>query len=128
MKGVRTLLVAIGLAVMVTSSPATAVGVRAADAFVDGFVDLPLMPGLAQIDDATVAFDTTAGRIVVAFLRGEVDEAAVLAFYGGALPELGWHAVEGPLFHREGETLSLDFVADGSETVVRISLSPGRRR
>ena len=84
------------------------------------------MPGLSQIEDATVAFDTTGGRIVVAFLRGAVEESAVLAFYDGSLPELGWRAADGPQFHREGETLTLDFIADGQQTVVRISLSPGR--
>src|SRR3546814_17070094 len=52
--------------------------VRASD-YVDGFEDLPLMPGLANVPAASVSFDAAMGRIVVAFAEGRVGMPAVRA-------------------------------------------------
>jgi hypothetical protein len=110
-----------------------ATGATAADRFVDGIEDLPLMPGLENVSAASVAFDTGTGRIVVAFAdeerAGGTEFSAVVDFYRATLPQLGWTA--GALserlarWTREGEELVLEAVAVGPELVVRFSLSPG---
>jgi hypothetical protein len=100
------------------SAPATAV-------FLEGVEDLPLMPGLSQLDNAGVAFDAAAGRIVVLWAVGSVTQAAVVEFYDATLPELGWAATGQHRFRREDEDLQLDFFGDGRLSV-RFTLSPAR--
>ena len=62
----------------------------ASDVFVEGFTDLPLMPGLEQIPDASLAFDSASGRIIVAFARGPLPIAGIQSFYAETLGQLGW--------------------------------------
>lgn len=111
----------------------SATGGQAAERFVDGIEDLPLMSGMENVPAASVAFDSGTGRIVVAFAEqakaGAMDFSAVVGFYASTLPQLGWTA--GALsekmarWTREGEELSLEAVAVGPKLVVRFSLSPG---
>lgn len=96
----------------------------AADGFVEGFADLPLMPALTQIPDASLAFDATSGRIIVAFARGPLSADQIRSFYAETLVQLGWTGAGEDSFQREGERLTLDFTPDGEETLVRYSLLP----
>lgn len=96
----------------------------AADVFVEGFADLPLMPGLEQIPDASLAFDSASGRIIVAFARGPLPIAGIESFYAETLGQLGWTGADGNTYQREGESLTLDFTPDGEDTLVRYSLLP----
>ena len=103
------------------------VGPRAQEgtgAFLGGVEDLPLMAGLTEVADARVVFDKPAGRIVEAFAVGEVDAAAVRAFYATVLPQLGWAQVAGQIFQREDEILKIDIDAEGASVTVRFSISP----
>ena len=86
--------------------------------------DLPLMPGLAEVEGAGVVFDKPDGRIVEAYAQGEIAREAVLAFYRKTLPQLGWRAVGATTFRREDETLSLDFLDGGGALIVRFTLVP----
>lgn len=95
-----------------------------ADAFVDGFEDLPLMPGLANVPAASVSFDAAMGRIVVAFAEGQVGMPAVRAFYAATLPQLGWTPGGAGRWQREGEVLTIDTVVEGDGLVVRFELAP----
>ena len=59
------------LVTVLASALAAACGVDAGAqdariAFVSGIEDLPLMPGLEEVDETTMVFDTPAGRIVEA--------------------------------------------------------------
>ncbi len=92
--------------------------------FVTGFADLPLMPGMTEVPGAVMAFDATSGRIVVAFVRGRVSGKAINAFYAGTLTQLGWRRQSDGMFLREGERLTLDFLPDGTDMIVRFSLTP----
>lgn len=97
--------------------------------FLEAIEDLPLMPGLAELTDRGLAFDKPGGRIVEAYAQGAVTAAAVRAFYGATLPQLGWQALSRESFLREGEQLDvtvLSEAADGSGggTLVRITLRP----
>jgi hypothetical protein len=104
----------------------------AADAFVSGINDLPLMPGLRALPGEGTVFDAPAGRVVEAWADGAVAREAVLSFYAATLPQLGWSAAGPDLFRREGESLRLEFPAAGPRgdratgtLLVRFYLSPG---
>jgi hypothetical protein len=92
--------------------------------FVAGTEDLPLMPGLAQLDTDSVVFDKPEGRIVEAKARGKLSLAAVRDFYGATLPQLGWHATGGNAWRREGEMLHLVIEGRDGDLTVGFTLSP----
>jgi hypothetical protein len=96
----------------------------AAGRFITGFDDLPLMPGMTEIPDTDVSFDTTAGRIVIAFVRTPADRENIMAFYQTTLAQLGWREHSEAAFLREEEVLSFDYLSDGPDTIVRFSLLP----
>jgi hypothetical protein len=119
----RPLILAIFLAIAPAGAPAGEGGI----AFVGGIEDLPLMPGLGEVADTGMAFDTPAGRIVEAFARGPVSRAQVMSFYGATLPQLGWSPVGATRFRREGETLELHFPPSpgaAGHLTVRFALTP----
>ncbi|HJS31206.1 MAG TPA: hypothetical protein VJ924_04370 [Alphaproteobacteria bacterium] len=107
--------------------------VLAANGFVAGIDDLPLMPGLTAMPESGVAFDSPAGRIIEAYAAGITTRAAVSDFYRRTLPQLGWQPTGDNAFRREGERLRLDFPervpagasAGRGRVVVRFFLSPG---
>jgi hypothetical protein len=97
----------------------------AAQGFVDGIDDLPLMPGLAQTAEPSV-FDAPQGRVVETQAEGRVPQAAIVAFYARTLPQLGWRSATPTRFVREGEKLVLEFPPPGAAgaTIVRFFLTP----
>lgn len=104
-------------------------GTDPAEAFVAGFEDLPLMPGLRQLDDAGMVFDAPSGRVVEAWAQGPVTSAEVVAFYDETLPQLGWRPLGGARYRREGELLQLEITAGagaeaGAPITVRFYLAP----
>ena len=105
-----------------------AAAANAADAFVFGFEDLPLMNALTQVPGASVLFDTPQGRIVQASATGQVDRAAVVAFYRDTLPQMGWTHTDETEFQREGETLRLEFSRNNSTLEVRFLIEPTATR
>ena len=97
---------------------------KAADGFVDGIDDLPLMAGLAVAGEPTI-FDAAQGRVVETLAAGAPSRAAVLDFYAGTLPQLGWRLDGVGRFVREGERLVIEFPpAPSGVTQVRFFLSP----
>lgn len=81
-----------------------------APAFMSGFEDLPLMPGLIQQDDASVSFDTPAGRIIEAYAESpEIGRKKILDFYSQSLPQLGWKKRKAD----KGQTGSVSYLRDG---------------
>ncbi len=115
----RFLLGAAMVAAMLAAGPAAA----AEAGFLDEYQDLPLAPGLAQAPGGLV-FDTPGGRIVEGYAEGRVDRAAVLAFYGDTLPQLGWERTGTAGFRREGELLRLEFSEEGEQLVVHFVVTP----
>ncbi len=96
-------------------------------AYVPGTEDVPLMPGLAADDAASLVFDKPQGRIVEAAARGPVTRHAVMAFYEESLPQLGWHRTGTETqksFERDGERLSLDFDGRDGNLQVAFTLAP----
>jgi hypothetical protein len=97
----------------------------AADAFVPGIDDLPLMPGLVAEADALV-FDKPDGRIVQATARGGLESRAVRDFYDSTLPQLGWRRQSAGRYVREGEALDIAIEGTGGRITVQFTLSPGK--
>ena len=93
-------------------------------AFVGSIQDLPLMPGLTEIEEAGLVFDKPDGRIVEAYARGPVEAQAVRSFYRDTLPQLGWRAVGTGLFVRENEQLELQILPEAPPLTVRFILRP----
>jgi hypothetical protein len=115
-------------------SPVWISAAGAADRFVAGIDDLPLMTGLAPMAGQNVVFDAPSGRVVEAWAQGAVTREAVLSFYGSTLPQLGWTVAAPDLFHRDGETLRVEFpsgaapggaAAASGTLLIRFYLSPG---
>jgi hypothetical protein len=135
---VRRLALPAALAALFLASPGLAgPGLVAASlvqpVFVPGTEDVPLMPGLASDDGASLIFDKPQGRIVEAAARGAVTRRAVMAFYEESLPQLGWRrtapgsakaSAGSKSFERDGERLSLDFDGRDGNLQVAFTLAP----
>ena len=113
------LVVGCGVVVWLVTAPA-----QAADRFVSVITDLPLMPALVETPGSSIVFAKPAGRIVAVSASGEVAKAAVLAYYGRALPQLGWRAGPDESWDREGERLQLGFRKSAGRLIVQFSLAP----
>ena len=118
------LLAASLLAALILAGVGTAPTRGQVQSYIAEVEDLPLMPGLAEVEGAGVIFDKPDGRIVEAYAQGEVGREAVLAFYRQTLPQLGWRATGAATFRREREALSLDFLDGGGALIVRFTLVP----
>ncbi|CAA7611828.1 hypothetical protein [Magnetospirillum sp. UT-4] len=118
MRRCRIILGALALLPVLVFGPARAQG------FLAALEDLPLAPGLAEIEGVGVAFDTPQGRIVEAYAKGPVQAAEVLSFYGATLPQLGWSRVSDAEYRRDTEILRLEARPDGRLLVVHYSISP----
>lgn len=95
-----------------------------AEVFLAGFEDVPVMPGIAVVSGAGVAFDTPAGRLVEAYAAGPVTRDAVRRYYRAALPQLGWTRTGALAFRREGEQLTLELLGEAGAVTVRFELGP----
>lgn len=99
-----------------------------ADGYLAALEDVPLMPGLEEVADAGLEFEAATGRIVEAVAIGAkrpgLDRGAVLAFYGSALPQLGWRPVTALSFVRESEVLELTVEEVPGRVTVRFGLKP----
>lgn len=93
--------------------------------FVPGVDDLPLMPGLEAVAEASTSFETPSGRIIGAEARGKgVSEAEVRRFYAGTLPSLGWRAMSDRRYERAGERLTIDVTQARGMLTVRFDIRP----
>lgn len=96
----------------------------AAPRFFEELDDLPLMDGLQEMPEASMAFDKPGGRIGEVYAEGEVPAATVRTFYEKTLPQFGWQPVAEDRYERDGERLVLDVSESAGTTTLRISLSP----
>lgn len=118
----------LGALIMTGSGTGMVVGrTAAAEAFLEGFGDLPVMRDLSVAKDAGVVFDTPSGRIVEGYAGGDVTRARVAQFYGRTLPQLGWTRAGKGRYHREGEVLTLNYKGKDGALTVRFTLSPAKK-
>ena len=92
--------------------------------FLTGFSDLPIMPGMQELPDANISFDTASGRIVEAFAKTEQSVERLLSFYKNILPQLGWRVEKDTMFVRDSEILIIHLRKDGDSVIVQFSLEP----
>ncbi|HEY8352375.1 MAG TPA: hypothetical protein VIK87_07510 [Sphingomonadales bacterium] len=115
-----------------------------ASAFLADLNDVPLAPGLVEVEAERLVFDKPEGRIVQAAATGKRPVEEIGAFYRETLPQLGWRAVPpdraaavhaGPepddgaaverlLFARDAERLEIILETVYETLVVRFSLEP----
>ena len=98
-------------------------GAWAQTAFVPGFEDLPLAPGLT-VQDEPVAFVTPSGRIIESTTDLTGPSKDVLSFYETTLPQLGWVKQTAQRYHRDGETLVVDILDEAGREYVVFRLTP----
>jgi hypothetical protein len=110
--------------VLVAFLAAMPMAAQAADTFVAGTEDVPLMPELRPIDGSALVFDKPEGRIIEAQAMGAVNRGKVRGFYAAALPQLGWHTAGKDVWERDGERLHLDFHGRDGHLTVGFTLSP----
>lgn len=116
----------ITVAVLVVSALVFAPSRLSAADFFRSIDDLPLAPGLAELVDEGVEFESPAGRIVTAVAGGDASPEAIQAFYRKALPSLGWSSASGGTYRRDGEVLTLRLETKGKAVKLRIRVVPAQ--
>jgi hypothetical protein len=87
--------------------------------------DVPLMPGMFELDGSGMVFDKPEGRIVQAAAAGQgVSEAQIRRFYDQALPQFGWEKSGEAIFMRNNEKLQLDVPVQNGQPVLQITIEP----
>lgn len=112
------------LALVLAVCVATASGPACAGGFLGTYEDLPLAPGLTEIEGAGVSFDSPNGRIVEAYARGTAPVADILRFYAATLPQLGWTRESDTVYRRESEVLRLAPAADRGGVTIHFAVAP----
>lgn len=101
--------------------------VAAETRFLADMDDMPLAPGLQEIETERLVFDKAEGRILRTAASGVTTLAAVRDFYVATLPALGWRVTGTDtgylMLDREHERLEI--VIEGTMPVfVRFALQP----
>ena len=93
--------------------------------FFETLQDVPVMPGLTELEDYKLVFDKPEGRIVemVAKIEGaSIDD--VRNYYSRSLPQLGWVMTAPDNYMRGGEHLSFNFEREQNDSFVRMTVQP----
>ncbi len=98
-----------------------------APSFFSSLQDIPVMPGLIEVEEQSFSFDKPEGKITeVTALLGDLHENQVIYFYQATLPQFGWGKVNDLEFFRNGEYLKISFDHDSIDKVVKIMIRPTR--
>lgn len=81
-------------------------------AFIEGLEDVPVMEGMTQLPNDSIAFGNEESRLVEAILESESSSfSKVENFYRSTLPQMGWiyQGKRGDtlVFEREGEVIDI---------------------
>lgn len=101
-------------------------------------LDLPLLKGLSENNDAAMLFDSPDGRIINAQAAGEISAIQIFEYYKVVLPSLGWRVTEDHMSgltcekgakycisaRREKEGLALNIHENGARSKINYALSP----
>lgn len=94
-------------------------------AFLTTINDVPLMPGLQELEDEALVFDKPSGRIVETTAAGKsVSKAEIEEFYSRTLPQLGWARIGPNHYAREGESLHLSVSQQEQFGLIHFSVKP----
>ncbi len=101
---------------------------HAADApmiFFKNIADVPLMPGLQELDEESLIFDKPEGRIVESTATGNtLDPAALWSFYDHLLPSFGWIKTGPGIYVRDGEQLKIEPKQEAGAWQVHVRVTP----
>jgi hypothetical protein len=87
--------------------------------------DVPLMPGMVELEGSGMVFDKPEGRIVQAAAAGHgVSEPQIRRFYDQALPQFGWKKSDAAVFVRNNEKLQLDIPLQNGQPILQITVEP----
>lgn len=93
--------------------------------FLSVLEDVPLMPGLTEVPDSELVFDSPGGRIVEVTTAGRPESGSVAGFYAATLPQLGWTPAGPGRFRREAEVLNVTVnPGTGGKVTVHFALGP----
>jgi len=93
--------------------------------FFETLQDVPVMPGLTELEDYTLVFDKPEGRIIEMVAR--IDGASVSDvrdYYRRSLPQLGWVMASQDVYMRGEEHLSLNFESEQNDSFLRMTVQP----
>lgn len=93
--------------------------------FLTTLQDVPLMPGLSEVEEDSMMFDKPSGRIAESTARAEslaTDE--IEKFYSATLPQLGWLETKEGAYVRQNEELNITVANVDGESFVRFMLTP----
>ena len=93
--------------------------------FFETLQDVPVMPGLTELEDYTLVFDKPEGRIIEMVAR--IDGASVSDvrdYYRLSLPQLGWVMTAPDSYTRGEEHLSLNFEREQKDSFLRMTVQP----
>ncbi len=98
--------------------------------FFAGNQDIPIMPGLIELQGRSFSYDKPEGEIteIVAEFNG-IDVRQVLYYYDVTLPQFGWNKVveaEGGHYYRKGENLEISFDEEEGQSLIKIMIHPCR--
>lgn len=108
-------------------------------AFLADLSDVPLAPGLLEVEGERLVFDKPEGRIVQAVATGKRPVSEIAGFYRETLPQLGWELLPATdakeatppdveadrlVFARDLEQLEIRLETVYQTLVVRFSLEP----
>lgn len=115
----------------VSGAPAYANGTGSFEAssnstlFFETLQDVPVMPGLTELEDYTLVFDKPEGRIIEMVARIEGASADdVREYYRRSLPQLGWVMASQDNYRRGAEHLSLNFEREKNDLFLRMTVQP----
>jgi hypothetical protein len=97
--------------------------------FFSGSQDIPVMPGLVELDGRSFSYDKPEGEIIEIVARMDgVNTEQVLFYYEAILPQFGWGKVnavfDGANFYREEAYLDISFDSEGAQSFVKIMIHP----
>ncbi|MEE2661517.1 MAG: hypothetical protein VYB39_00685 [Pseudomonadota bacterium] len=90
--------------------------------------DLPIAPGMEEVDPGSLFFQSSSGRIVVAVASGEEKISVIRRFYTKSLPPLGWNFIQKGIYRRNSETLKLRFHQASGKVSIYLHIVPIKNR
>lgn len=97
-----------------------------AQGFFAGLPDVPLMPGVVELEARGLSFDKPEGRILVAVasVDDSISDSQLQGYYSQALPAFGWQAVDPFSFVRGHEKLQIVLQNEEGQKLLEITISP----
>lgn len=93
--------------------------------FFENLTDVPVMPGLEELEDQSLMFDKPEGRIIETMAAGEgLEKADIYRFYGESLPQLGWERIAENAFVRGQERMIIHVEEHDGYQLARFSVQP----